>query len=131
MVNVQRRYLVVTNAVTTVSDRWPTVILCAKIMVPNNALGFHWPKTRFLLDMRITRKKRKQILPKALRSCSLFLQLLILAFAPGVYDNIWGFVFLMIWFEIWFTQNFEICVFHLSFYLYFCGKAVKFTWETI
>ena len=93
--NVQRRYSAVTNAVTTVSDRWPTFILSAEIMVPNNVLGFHWPKTRFLLNMKTTRKKRKHILPKALRSCSLFLRLLILAFALAHYDNISGFVFLM------------------------------------
>ena len=62
------------------------------------------------------------ILPKALRSCFLLLLWPIPVFALPLYNNISGFVFLMIWFRIWVTWDFETYAFDFSVYLYFVKK---------
>ena len=96
-------------------------------MVQNNALGLHLPKTRFFLDMKTTRKKRKQKfllftfrkrellgIPRhttqSTKICSLFLQLLIPVFAPPLYNNM-GFCFSndLIW-NLIYTKFWNLCV---------------------
>ena len=50
------------------------------------------------------------ILPTVRRPCFLLLLLLIPMFASPLCNKISSFVFLMIWFGIWFTWDFETCI---------------------